>query len=345
MVARGADYRVRWSEQQLLRPSRSLADLEESALSGDEGSYDSLIDAQRGHSQGVDNSSEGDRSSEAAEQNAVAGAGGKARRPRVHARSTPALEELLSAKRGGRRVHSLTDLELIAGRSSRQSVSSAVGQTSDAASTTFDLTHAVLRHRRWHSRQHSAHSWQIRDPLQHYSPAQLHFRKKSSSAAATRFEAFVASRHSTQNEGCTSPPFVIPDDTLSLLRAIEERDRQIASACHEKTRLVEKYLKLQQRPHSQTSERTRDSLFSQSIASGEQSASAKPLSPDIASSVSQSQAATELQVSLIKELIANVTSLKARPEAAAADGTEKLSETQVLNIILALNAQLSKLLV
>ena len=337
MVARGADYRVRWCEQ--LRPTHSLTDLEESALSCDEDdSYDSLtIDEQRSHSQGVDNSSEGDRSSEAADPIAAAAGGRKQRSSYAHAHSIPELEEL-TGKRGSRRVLSLTDLRhsasvfVSADRSSRQSANAplgvGVGRASDAMSAAADsTTHAVLRHHRRHSRQQSAQNWQHIESVR-YSAYSQRFRKKNSIARSEAFAfGFGSSRHSTQSEGCASPAvFTIPDDVPSLLRAIEERDRQIASACHEKARLLEEYYKLLSRSHS--CERARDSVRCSSV---EQSASS-------ATHFSQSQSQeAEMQVRVNLELLKNIIS--------AGDGAGKLSELQRIDILLALNNQFSNLLV
>ena len=330
MVARGADYRVRWCE---LRPTHSLTDLEESALSCDEDSYDSLtIDEQRSHSQGVDNSSEGDRSSEAADPTAAA-AGAKPRRSYAHAHSIPTLEEI-AGKRGARRVLSLTDLRHSVDGSSGQSANApvGVGRVSDAMTAAADsTTHAVLRHHRRHSRQQSAQYWQHIESV-HYSAYSQRFRKKT-----VRSAAFGPSRHSTQSEGCASSAvFTIPDDVPSLLRAIEERDRQIASACHEKARLLEEYHKLRSR--SQSSERAHHSVLSYS--SVEHSASS-------ATHLSQSQSQdAEVQVTVNDELLKNVISFLAnRREAADGDGAGKLSELQLVDVLLTLNNQFSNLLV
>lgn len=353
MVARGADYRVRWSEQ--LRQSHSLTDLAESALSCDEDSFDSLIDEQISRSQGIDNSSEGDRSSEAAEL--TASGGNPKRSPHAHARSTPALEQL-TGKRGARRVQSLTDLHIVVDRAftARGTRHSATVNAADVRkrSLALDSTHPLLLSNcRRRSRQHSIYSWHQRSELIHFSTDRQHFRKKSSTATKTRLDAWSSSRYSAQSEGCTSPALAIPDDLPTLLRAVEERDRQIASACHEKARLLEEYRKLQLRSHmrEQPSEPARDSVFSNS--SGEQSANTTPVSsntPAVATAAAATGAqAAELRVSVNEELVSNVISFLASrrqpTEAAAGDRTEELSVSQVLELILALNAQLNKLLV
>lgn len=350
MVARGADYRVRWSEQ--LRQSHSLMDLAESALSCDEDSFDSLIDEQISRSQGIDNSSEGDRSSEAAEL--TASGGNPKRSPHAHARSTPALEQL-TGKRGARRVQSLTDLHIVVDRlafTARGTRHSATVNAADVRkrSLALDSTHPLLlSNGRRRSRQHSIYSWHQRSEPIHFSVDRQHFRKKSSTATKTRLDAWSSSRYSAQSEGCTSPALAIPDDLPALLRAVEERDRQIASACHEKARLLEEYRKLQLRSHlrEQPSEPARDSVFSNS--SGEHSANTTPVSSNAAAAAATGAQAAELRVSVNEELVSNVISFLASrrqpTEAAAGDRTEELSVSQVLELILALNAQLNKLLV
>lgn len=360
MVARGADYRVRWAEQQL-RSTLSLTDLAESTVSSDEDSFDSLMnDPQLSgrHSQGDDNSSEGDRSSEMAPELASgrvsAGAGGPtSTRRHAHARSTPALEEAAAAvgAHHRRRAHSLTDLrDAFLYRSASRISNAALG----VPMCFFESTRLAYRHHRRRSRQRStAAIWNNNSDiffLEQQQQQQQHFRKKNS---AHRFDLITSSRtssrYSTQSCEWSVTALTIPEDVQSLMRAIEVSDQQVARACHEKMRLLDEYRELQLRYQSEST--TASASTTSSARNSRPSSTAAPPADlnagptgvplSLLSLVEARASATEKLVSSLRPLLAN----RQTEDDETGDGSIALKQSQVLEVMLALNSQISKLLV
>ena len=341
MVARGAEYRVRWCEQQV-RPSHSLSDLVESAASSDEDSFDSLIDdplMSSRHSQGDDNSSEGDRNSETAAdvlsgRTSCCGDSTNAKR-HAYTRSTPALEEAAVAAAAHTahhrlRVHSLTDLRgafLYPTCSASPNTNAAVGGAVFPSESTRLVYRQHHRKRSQQRTQPAATNWSSSETAQSAYSEQQHFRKKSSTQ---RFDYRISSSRSSRYNEWSVTAFTIPEDVPALLRAIDASDQQIARACHDKMRLLDEYRELH----------LRYQMESKQGAAADSSATPTGVPSSLQSPVNAHTSATEKLVTNLRPLIAN-----RQKEGETGDATIELTQSQVLDVMLALNSQVAKLLV
>ena len=341
MVARGAEYRVRWSEQQV-RPSLSLTDLVESAASSDEDSFDSLIDdplMSSRYSQGDDNSSEGDRNSEMAADlpsGRTSGCGDSTSAKRhAYTRSTPALEEAAAAAHTGHhrlRVQSLTDLR---GAFLYRSASPHTNAAAGGAAFPSESTRLVYKqHHRKRSQQRTAtaSNWITSETAQSAYSELQHFRKKSSTH---RFDHRISTsrsstRYSTQSNEWSVTAFTIPEDVPALLCAIEASDQQISRACHDKMRLLDEYRELH----------LRYQIESKQGAAADSSATPTGVPSRLQSLVNARTSATEKLVTNLRPLIAT-----RQKDGETGDATIELTQSQVLDVMLALNSQVAKLLV
>lgn len=343
MGARGTNYRLRELRRELRLRSFSLTDLVEMPLSEEEendeelfGSLDSALE-QRRQSQGA-NSSEGDRHDSECPDSC-----GR-RQSEEHTRSTTALEKAGRGRRGRSRrlFRSLIDMS----RASNAEHMSGLFALRGAGELLFDTTRAILRTHRRRSRQAI-----LRELLESPEPGLQKPRKSVGQGVRGAGADYRTAQFGWRARG--ESPFIVPDDVVSLVREIEERDQSIAHECRQRSRLLDEYREHQQRYQSELEElkslksaETREPPVS---TSNQNPANPKESGNQISENSKEGDLRRQLHRSIHahEELISSIAIFLAKREQqpAIVDGGVELSSTQVLDIILALNSQLGNLLV